>query len=466
MKNTQLPEKNNHTKSLITFFLCLAASIAMSIFLSEPGFTQSQTYVLFILFFAIGLWFTEVIPPFAVGLLIISFLVFALGNPHFNSNPEKIDAYVNTFSSSIIWLLLGGFFMALAMTKTGLDQELLKFTIKLSGNKPRSLVIGLMTTTMIASMLMSNTATTAMVLAAVTPLLNKLGKQAGLSKALLLGVPISAVTGGMATIIGTPPNALAAGALEHAGIKMDFLTWMMYGTPLALVLTATTCIVLILMFVKDNSPLELDFLLNNKEELSPELKLQRRIVLVVIVITILLWLTGSLHGISVAAVSALPLVFLTLTKVLKGDDVRAMPWDTLLLVAGGLSLGLGLQKTGLLDHYATLISHLSISHMAFLFLFAFVTMLFSNIMSNTATSTVLIPLGMAIMTSMQVEIALIIGLAASTALFLPVSTPPNAIAFSTGMIDQKDFRLGGTLIGFIGPLLIVLWVLLVTALRT
>lgn len=458
-----LPEVETHhlKKSLLTFLLCFAAAIGLSVLVSEPGYTQSQNYVLFLLFFSIGLWFTEVIPPFAVGLFIMAFLVFALGNPHFNTSPMKVEAYVNTFSSSVIWLMLGGFFLAVAMTKTKLDEDLFKFTIRISGNKPRHLVIGLMSTTMIASMLMSNTATTAMVLAAVMPLLNKLGKSAGLTKALLLGVPIAATTGGMGTIIGTPSNAIAAGALEHAGIKMDFLTWMIYGMPIAILLTALACITLILMYVKDNTPLSLEFLQTQKTKSNDTLKLQRKIVLSVIVVTIGLWLTGTVHGITVSAVSAVPIVFLTLTKVLKGDDIRALPWDTLLLVAGGLSLGLALQQTGLMDHYANKISHLNIGELRFLFLFGFITMVFSNIMSNTATSTVLIPLGMAILVSMKAEIALIVGLAASTALFLPVSTPPNAIAYSTGMIDQKDFRLGGFLIGIIGPAIIVFWVLLV-----
>ncbi len=153
---------------------------------------------------------------------------------------------------------------------------------------------------------------------------------------------------------------------------------------------------------------------------------------------------------------------LTLTRILKGEDIRALPWDTLLLVAGGLSLGLALQQTGLLDIYADKISRLNIGSTGFLFLFAFLTMVLSNIMSNTAASTVLIPLGMAILPEMKTEIAMIVGLCASTALFLPVSTPPNAIAYSTGLIDQKDFRLGGALVGLLGPLLVILWVLIVS----
>ncbi|MBL7903121.1 MAG: SLC13/DASS family transporter [Bacteroidia bacterium] len=449
-------------RSVVVFLLCILVAMILQALFSNPGFSDSQHYVLFLLFFSIALWFTEVIPPFAVGLLIMSFLVFALGNPYFNSAPENIERYVTTFSSSIIWLMLGGFFLAVAMTKTKLDEALFRFTIQLSGTKPRNLLIGLMGTTMVASMLMSNTATTAMIIAAVTPLLLKLGKEAGLTKALLLGVPIAATLGGMGTIIGTPPNAIAAGALEHAGIRMNFLSWLAYGMPLAVVLTAIACLVLIVIFVKNNQPLDLDFIKTNDEPLIPELKLHRRIVLTVIVITILLWLMGSLFDITVASVSAFPIVVLTLTRILKGDDIRALPWDTLLLVAGGLSLGIALQQTGLLEIYADKIGRLNIGSKGFLFLFAFLTMVLSNIMSNTAASTVLIPLGMAILPEMKTEIAMIVGLCASTALFLPVSTPPNAIAYSTGLIEQKDFRLGGALIGILGPLLVILWVLFIS----
>jgi sodium-dependent dicarboxylate transporter 2/3/5 len=131
-----------------------------------------------------------------------------------------------------------------------------------------------------------------------------------------------------------------------------------------------------------------------------------------------------------------------------------------MLVAGGLSLGLALEQTGLLNHYAQMLISMKLNSLVLLFVFAYLTMLVSNIMSNTAASTVMIPLGMAILPDMKLEVAMIIAISASTAMFLPVSTPPNAIAFSTGLLEQKDFRLGGILVGLVGPLLAVLWVLL------
>lgn len=448
-------------KSVIYFLLSLVLALGLTLLVKEPSFTLTQVYVLFLLFFAMGLWFTEAVPPFSVSILIIAYLVFMLGNKNLNAAPENIERYVTTFSSSIIWLMLGGFFLAAAMTKTRLDEALFRFTLKISGTSPRKLLIGLMSTTMVASMLMSNTAATAMVIASIMPLLNALGTKSGLTKALLLGVPIAASTGGMGSIIGSPPNLIAAGALENIGITVTFLDWMIYGLPIALALTAISCIVLIRLFIKDNTAISLNFLQDNDVERSKEEKTQRTIVLIIIIVTVLLWLTTTIHGIKVGAVSAVPLVFLTLTGILKNKDVQGLPWDTLLLVAGGLSLGMALQNSGLLEHYATQMRNIKVHYIILIFILAYMTMAFSNVMSHTATSTVLVPLGIAILTGFETQIAIIVGLVSSTALLLPVSTPPNAIAYSTGMLKISDFRIGGLVVGLLGPLLAILWVLLI-----
>src|SRR5436190_3396604 len=234
-----------HRHSVTWFLLSFGIALALTLLLKEPGFNDSQVYVLFLLFFSVGLWITEAIPAFAVSLFIIAYLVFALGNKYFNSQPENIEEYVRTFSDSIIWLLLGGFFLAKAMAKTKLDVSLFRFTLKIAGTNPRNLLIGIMTTTMIASMLLSNTATTTMVLASIIPLLKSLDKNSGVTKALLLGIPVASTAGGIATIIGTPANAIAAGALQSQGIKIEFLDWMIYGLPIAIVFTAASCFILI-----------------------------------------------------------------------------------------------------------------------------------------------------------------------------------------------------------------------------
>jgi len=280
---------------------------------------------------------------------------------------------------------------------------------------------------------------------------------------LLLGVPASASLGGMGTIIGSPPNLIAVGALESHGIEVNFLRWMLYGAPVSILLAVVAYFFLVFFYLrKDQALLSFESGFIEAGETRPDLKHQRRIVLVIFIATVLLWLTSSWHGLSVASISALPIVLLPLRGVLKEEDVRQLPWDTLLLVAGGMSLGLALQHTGLLDHYAQRMSKLNITQTSLLVLLAYLTMLFSNIMSHTATSTVIIPLGLAVLPALKTEAALIIGISASTAMLLPVSTPPNAIAYSTGLLEQKDLRPLGILMGLLGPGLIMLWVLIVS----
>jgi solute carrier family 13 (sodium-dependent dicarboxylate transporter), member 2/3/5 len=448
--------KNRAGRKLIFFITSFIAAIILMKLLRDDSFTQSQDYVLFLLFFAIGLWLTEAIPPFAVGLFIMAYLVFTMGNSRFNSHPQNISKYVETFSNSIIWLMLGGFFLAEAMTKTGIDIYFFRFSIRLSGKVPKNILLGLMLTTMLASMILSNTATTSMVIASIMPVLKRLGKNT-FSYALLVGIPLAASVGGMGTIIGSPTNAIAAGALENAGSPISFLNWMYFGVPLAIILTLAGWWLLKKKYIFSDTPISIEFTTEDNQP-GKELKRQRIIVLIILSVTIFLWMTTALHSLSVSAVAAIPIVFLTMTGILQSEDIRKIPWDTLLLVAGGLSLGLSLQETHLLEHFAKHIMASQMSTLILFLVFAYITMIFSNIMSNTATSTILIPLGIFLMPEYALQMAVIVGLSASTALLLPVSTPPNAIAYSTGLIKQKEFLYGGLLIGLLGPLLIVLLV--------
>ena len=140
----EIARKHKNLKPLYYFLGSFIVALVLTWLLKEPSFGASQLYVLFLLFFSIGLWLTEAIPAFAVALFIMAYLVFTLGNSYFNSSPEVINRYVNTFSSNVIWLLLGGFFLAAAMTKVQLDKALLKLTLKISGTKPRNIVIAFM----------------------------------------------------------------------------------------------------------------------------------------------------------------------------------------------------------------------------------------------------------------------------------------------------------------------------------
>ena len=172
-------------------------------------------------------------------------------------------------------------------------------------------------------------------------------------------------------------------------------------------------------------------------------------------------MTTSLHGIRTAAISAIPIVGLTVTSVLTKDDMKKLPWDTLFLVAGGLSLGEAIDSTGILNHYAYQLQDMHISPVFLVLILSYTAMIFSNVASNIAACMLLIPLGMTLLPGYKMEVAISIALSSSACVFLPISTPPNLIVYSTGLLEQKDLRTGGIIVGLLGPLLAVLWMLFV-----
>ncbi|MFV0237968.1 MAG: SLC13 family permease [Flavobacteriales bacterium] len=446
---------------IISFLASILVALLLTYALKDVSFTDAQSYVLFLLFFSIGLWVTEAIPPFAVGIMIIGFLVYILGSENFIETPENVQKYVDTWSSSVIWLMLGGFFLAEGMKKTGLDVAIFKLAVNNFGNKPQQILLGIMLATGTASMVMSNTAVTAMMIASIMPFIGQLSKEAPFAKGLLIGVPAAASIGGMGTIIGSPPNAIVVEALKSVGTEISFLEWMLFGLPIALLLILIFWKVLVYKYTPKVESLSMDFLKKSSGKLSKESILRRNIVLSILGLTMFLWLTSkTLHNIPVSAVSGIPIIFFTMFGIVTAEDVRKLPWDTLMLVAGGLSLGLAIRETGLAEHFVNQLKDVSLNFYLLVFVFAFATVIFSNIMSNTATTTILVPIASILVIDKPLVLPLIIGLCASTALFLPVSTPPNAIAFSTGLLKQKDFRLGGVFIGVLGPILIILWLFL------
>lgn len=452
-------------EKIIYFLLSVIFAFGLTYLLVNPNLDKPQIYVMFLLFLSIGLWVSEAVPPFAVGLLIFGFLVFGLGNVYSEIDPENaskmVQKYVQTWSNSVIWLMLGGFFMAEAMQKVGLDKSLFKLAISKFGTKPRFVLLGIMLVTAVFSMIMSNTATTAMMIAAVIPFIKTLDGDAPFGKAMLIGIPAAASLGGMGTIIGSPPNAIAVDALNSHGIQFGFLEWMVLGFPMAIIMVLIFWFFLIKKFVPKVSTIDLSFL--NEMDVNSGSKiflLKRKLVLGVLLLTLVLWLTGNFHGIPASAVSLLPIMLLTMFRIVSGDDVRKLPWDTLMLVAGGLSLGLAIKETGLAQYYVSLLQGYNLNFYALIIVFSILTIVFSNFMSNTATATIFIPIAIILVSQNQEILPLVIGFSASCALFLPISTPPNAIAFSTGKIGQKDFRFGGLVAGLIGPIVIIGIVLL------
>jgi solute carrier family 13 (sodium-dependent dicarboxylate transporter), member 2/3/5 len=433
-------------------------AVVSTYFFMNMGYDKDINYVFFISILATGLWITETIPPFAVGILIIASLLFGFGTDFIlTAHKTPVEMYLGTWTSNVIWLLLGGFFLAEGMNIVGLDRQLFNFTVKKFGQNPERLLFGLMITSAFGSMVMSNTATTAMMVGSVLPLTRRLGKSSNYVKAILVGIPAAATLGGMGTIIGSTPNAIAVGALQEKGIYISFVEWMIFGLPTALL--GTYLFWKFLVKKKGFKTMILDLSIEKESVLNGR-KTEKIAVIITLIITIGMWLTEPIHRIPIAATSAIPIVLLTLFQVIKSEHVRRLPWDTLMLVAGGLALGIAMVDVGLTDVIMEHIFSLSIPPIGIAIVFAFIGVLLSNIMSNTAASSILIPLGLTLPGIWGFAVPLIVALTCSCALLLPVSTPSNAISYSTGMIEQKDFRKGGLFMIAVGPVLAFIAVLI------
>ena len=431
-----------------TFIGNLVIALIITWFFSRLGYGIAVDYVFFIGILSIGLWVTESIPPFAVGIMIIVMMIFGFGTDYLIPETAPVDVYVETWTSNVIWLLLGGFFLAQGMKEVELDRWLFSFTIRKFGDKPEKLLMGLMLVTAVASMVMSNTATTAMMISSILPLVRLLGKDSNYSKALLIGIPAAASVGGIGTIIGSTPNAIAVGALQERGMNITFIDWMIVGTPLGLLLVFAFYKFLIRKLDIKNISIDLSQIPQSDAEIIP---FRRKAVIFTLIATVSLWVTEPIHGIPVAATSAVPILLLTLTQVIGPEQVRSLPWDTLMLVAGGLALGIALVDVGLADIIMGKINNLPVAVAVVAIMFSLLAVLLSNVMSNTAAASILIPLAITLPAPFWLAVPVIVAISCSCSLLLPVSTPPNAIAYATGMIDQKEFRRGGIFFIIAGP---------------
>jgi sodium-dependent dicarboxylate transporter 2/3/5 len=439
------------------FFFSLLVSLGITYFFTPEVFTDAQTYTLFILIFSVLLWATEAIPPFAVGIMIIGFLVYTMGNMEGATiSPKEIS---DTWSDSVIWIFLGGFFLSEGMRKTNLDLSLFKKTISLFGANPNMLILGIIIVTSVLSLIISNTATAAMILASVMPLIDREGKDSNMSKAILISIPVAATFAGMMSMVSTPPNLIVVNVLKSKGFEVSFTQWFVLGFVPALILLIGFWFAVVKKYTSKVTELDVSFV-NETIHLTKPLRLQRMIVVVVLTVTVMLWMFGNRLNIPTAGAAMIPIMFLPMLGIISAEDVRKLPWDTLMLVAGGLALGMAIKEL-LAPYYSQFLEGIEFNVVVVIIIFAIVTVLFSNIMSSTATATIVINIAAIVLPPEQIlPVGLVIGLCSSCGLFLPVSTPPNAIVFGTGMLKQKDFRLGGMFGAVVGTIVIIVWVLI------
>jgi sodium-dependent dicarboxylate transporter 2/3/5 len=429
------------------------------------GLTVVQQRVIAIFVMAIMLWLTEAIPAWATSVTIIFVLLFFVSDSSFKFMQGSEGEYgqlldsvgiMACFADPTIILFLGGFILAIAATKSGLDVWVAKVMLKPFGRKSENVLLGFMLITGIFSMFISNTATAAMMLTFLTPVFKALPANGKGRIALTMAIPIGANLGGMGTPIGTPPNVFAYKVLtDPSGMDMNigFGQWMAVMVPLVLVLLVIAWFLLRKLFPFSQKTIEL------KIDGDMHRNWRTVVVAVTFLLTIILWIIGkNVFGINANTVAMLPIAVFAFTGVITAKDLQSIDWGVIWMVAGGFALGLAMNGTGLAKAAVGSIPFGEWSPIVILIIAGLVCYFLSNFISNTATAALLIPILTVVCEGMGDRLNVIggsstviigIAVAASAAMTLPISTPPNAIAYSTGLIQQKDMAKAGILVGII-----------------
>ena len=364
---------------------------------------------------------------------------------------------MGSFADPTIMLFLGGFVIAIMASKMGIDAQLARVLLAPFGKKSKFVLLGFLLVTGVFSMFISNTATAAMMLTFMAPVLRQLPSDDKGRTALILAIPIGANIGGIGTPVGTPPNAIALKYLnESLGFNIGFFDWAIIMIPFVLVLLLLAWFILSKIFPFKNEEIHLR-IEGETAQGAPLI-----ISYVTIGLTILLWLTDKVTGINANTVAMVPIAIFCVLGLFGKKELKEIDWDVIWLVAGGFALGTALDKSGLAAHLVGAIPFAQWSPLVVIIGAGLICWFFSNIISNTATAALIIPVMVAVGTGMGSVLepfggilTLILGvtLSASLAMILPVSTPPNAIAFSTGMVDVKNMRTMGIIMGVLGLVL-------------
>lgn len=442
---------------LFTAMAALAVYYLLPTSIGEVAITELQRRMLAIFLVAAIFWATEVMPLFATSLMIVGLEILALATegglagvlpsvsdwPARDGQPLALSykIFLAPFASGIVILFMGGFLLSAAVTKHGIDRIIAARFIRPFMRHPLMLVFGVLGITAFFSMWMSNTATAAMMLAIIAPLVRQLPSEDQYHRAVILAVPFGANIGGIGTPIGTPPNAVALQFLRNVGIEIGFIDWMVIAIPLVLLLLGVAGILLYRYFPPRRG-VKLPEL-----ETPPKIGRMGWLTLAILIGTILLWLTGKWHPIHEGVVALLAAAALTTLGVLDRSDVDSIDWNVLILMWGGLSLGTAMMQTDVVG-LITQMPVESLHGFMLALVVVVVSVTLSNFMSNTAAANLLVPIVMAIATTAagQTELAILVAMGTSIAMAMPVATPPNAIAFATGKIPAASLiRSGGTI---------------------
>ncbi len=406
-------------------------------------------------------WLTEIVPMAITALLPI--LVFSA------TQILTIDDCYKGYSDRFVFLFLGGFLLSLAFEKCGLHKLLANKILHRSGNSNRSVLFGFMLTTYLISMWISNTATAIMMMPLAAGVIHLFPQDKHFHRNLVLGIAYSASIGGMATLMGSPPNAAAAGILARSfGVEVSFFTWMKWGLPFSLALMLVGYFILSIPMVKtfkSHASIEHELHLSRKKITN-----EQKRTLVLFLGVCICWIFQS----SLAAFvgpwfndTAIALLFASLLFVsfqnqplLDWEDTSKLPWGILLMFGGGLTMANGLREAGWMQWLGHFFSAWQHGQWALLVVIIAISILLTALMSNLAMVAVFIPIVAQIATEIGypvLSIAIPVALASSCDFMFPMSTPPNAIAYSSGHVNAAQMFKTGVWFNVISFLLLIVW---------
>lgn len=458
-------------------------AIGLSLVALQPGgLSGPSAAVLGVAVWMAIWWITECLP-----LAVTALLPIALFPPMGVATTREAAA---SFANEVVFLYLGGFLLAAALEHWHAHHRIALSVIGAVGTSSRRLVLGVMLATAFVSMWISNTATAAM----MYPIAMAIGALFGTGEAarsqrvaLLLGVAFAASIGGMATLIGTPPNLILAGAArELIGVNLDFFTFLKFGLPVAAIMLPACWILLVFVFHREQIELGADGLeaLHARRVALGRLRGGERGVLIVFVSVALAWffrepkvigpvtivgLTSIMPSLTDAGIAVIGAIALFLVPGRQKDggarplltwrEAREIPWDVLLLFGGGLSLAAAMESSGLAGQIGVWMSGLQGLPLPVVLLgISVATVIVSELASNAATASMGMPIAVSLAQALDqppLMLMMLIGLSASIGFALPMATPPNAIVFGSGEVTVRDMARAGLALDVVGIVVVV-----------
>ncbi len=462
----------------VTLIILMMPATAFGI----ENLTVIQQRMIAIFVFAALMWILEGVPAWVTSVLIIVVMLFTVSDsaiatlidPQYYSGIDVqtvtkagkevtqltgIIPYkdiIAAFADPTVMLFMGGFILALVASKSGVDVTLARVMLRPFGTNPKIVLLGFMLVTAVFSMFVSNTATAAMMLTFLAPVFRSLPDKERGRIALALAIPIGCNIGGIATPIGTPPNGIALGALKDAGVNIGFLDWMVLTFPLMIAILLIAWVILSVMYRFNTDKLEFDIKGGAKK------CWQTNAIYIIMVITIALWCGEKIFGINSYVVALFPVGAFTALGIVTSEDIKQIDWSVLWMVAGGFALGTGMKGSGLAKAMVESIPFDEFPVFIVLIGAGLICWLLSTFISNSASAALMVPILITVGQGMEGQLApigglttLIVGIAlcASFAMALPISTPPNAIAYSTGLVKTSQMAKVGLMVGVISMVL-------------